>query len=95
MASRYWVSAVSSNWNNTANWSTSSGGSGGASVPGASDDVFFDGSGLGDCVIDAAVNVQSIYNDDTYTGHFDNATNNQSITVGTGGFLFFRGSLSM
>src|SRR5688572_29928063 len=36
-ADRYWISPTQSNWDNTANWSTSSGGASGASVPGASD----------------------------------------------------------
>jgi hypothetical protein len=43
MANRYWVGGTGT-WNtsSTTNWSTSSGGSGGASVPTASDSVFFD-----------------------------------------------------
>jgi hypothetical protein len=43
MADRYWVGGTGS-WSstNTANWSASSGGAGGASVPTASDNVFFD-----------------------------------------------------
>jgi len=43
MADRYWVLGTGS-WSstNTANWSTSSGGAGGASVPTAADNVFFD-----------------------------------------------------
>jgi hypothetical protein len=43
MADRYWVGG-SGNWNstNTGNWSTSSGGSSGASAPVSGDDVFFD-----------------------------------------------------
>lgn len=47
MATRYWVGG-SGTWNtSTTNWSTSSGGSGGASTPGASDTVIFDAnSGL-------------------------------------------------
>ena len=41
MASRYWVGG-SNTWNNsTANWSATDGGGGGATVPGAADDVFF------------------------------------------------------
>ncbi len=43
MADRYWVGGAG-DWNNTAKWSTSSGGSGGASVPSSSDDVFINGS---------------------------------------------------
>jgi hypothetical protein len=38
---RFWI-GDSGNWNDTAHWSTSSGGAGGASVPTASDDVVFD-----------------------------------------------------
>jgi len=43
MATRYWVGG-SGNWNIslTTNWSASSGGAGGASVPGTADDVIFD-----------------------------------------------------
>ena len=43
MADRYWILGTGS-WSstNTVNWSTSSGGVGGASVPTASDNVFFD-----------------------------------------------------
>ena len=43
MANRYWVGGTGS-WttSSTTNWSASSGGSSGASVPTASDSVFFD-----------------------------------------------------
>lgn len=41
MANRFWIGGLG-NWTDTAHWSTSSGGSGGASVPTASDDVVFD-----------------------------------------------------
>lgn len=46
MANRYWVGGAGT-WNTTSttNWSTASGGSSGASVPTASDDVFFDQAG--------------------------------------------------
>jgi len=45
MANRYWVGG-SGTWDatNTANWSTASNGSGGASVPTTADNVFFDSS---------------------------------------------------
>lgn len=49
MADRYWVGGTGT-WNssNTTNWSTSSGGTGGASVPTSVDDVYLDGnSGAG------------------------------------------------
>jgi hypothetical protein len=41
MADRYWIGG-SGSWTDTAKWSTSSGGSGGASVPTSTDNVFFD-----------------------------------------------------
>ena len=51
MANRYWVSGGTGNWNSTTNWSTTSGGLSGATVPSigvAGDDVFFDNvSGVG------------------------------------------------
>lgn len=40
-SSRYWVNG-SGSWNNSSNWSYSSGGQGGASVPSIHDNVFFD-----------------------------------------------------
>jgi len=43
MADRYWVGG-SGNWTDTARWSITSGGSGGASVPTASDAVYIDDS---------------------------------------------------
>ena len=47
MADRFWILGTGS-WSDTAHWSTSSGGSGGANVPTSSDDVFIDAnSGFG------------------------------------------------
>lgn len=37
MAARYWIGTGTGNWSDTANWSTTQGGAGGASVPTASD----------------------------------------------------------
>lgn len=49
MASRYWVGGTG-NYNDTAHWSTTSGGSSGASVPTSTDDVFFDANSGGGTV---------------------------------------------
>lgn len=47
MATRYWIGG-SGNWNDTSNWSSSSGGAGGASVPTSTDNVVIDSnSGFG------------------------------------------------
>jgi hypothetical protein len=41
-ADRYWVGGAAGNWNSAANWSATTGGAGGASVPGANDKPIFD-----------------------------------------------------
>ena len=74
---RYWVASSASNWNNTSNWSTTSGGSGGSSVPGSSDDVYFDSSRVGNCSIDATVNVNSF----TISGYSGTITQQTGITI--------------
>jgi hypothetical protein len=71
MADRYWVLGTGS-WSstNTANWSTSSGGAGGASVPTASDNVFFDANsnvGTGAFTVTMA-NTPRVCNDFTASG---------------------------
>jgi len=57
---RYWVAAIAGNWNNTANWSSSSGGLGGATVPGAGNVAIFNASGNGTCLLDMAPTVGGI-----------------------------------
>jgi len=42
MADRYFIGAIDDLWSKTGNWSTTSGGAGGASVPTLADDVFLD-----------------------------------------------------
>ena len=71
MADRYWVLGTGT-WDSTTttNWSTSSGGSGGASVPTASDNVFFDansnvGTGAFTCTM---ANSPRVCNDFTASG---------------------------
>ncbi len=79
-ANRYWVAGSSSNWNNTANWSTTSGGTGGSAVPVAADAVIFDGGGVGDCAIDLNASVTTIAINSGYTG---TVTQNAGITIAT------------
>lgn len=69
-ANRFWIAGSASNWNNTANWSTSSGGAGGASVPIAGDAAIFDANGLGNCDVDVAVGIDGI-TINGYTGIID------------------------
>jgi hypothetical protein len=62
---RYWVGkGINNNWNNTANWSASSGGAGGATLPVAGDNAIFDGAGTGtyrlSCTINANITVSRL-----------------------------------
>lgn len=57
MADRYRV-GTGGNWNSTTYWSTSSGGSGGASVPGSADNAIFDSNTpTGTVTVDVAVDI--------------------------------------
>lgn len=86
MAARFWVGGTGT-WDaaTTTHWSTTSGGSGGASVPGASDDVTFDGSsGGGTVTVGAAYNPSVIsITMGAFTGTLDFSANNNSPTMGT------------
>ena len=70
MADRYWVGGTGT-WDatSTANWSTSSGGAGGASVPTAADNVIFDaGSDAGGIFTVTMANSPRVCNDITISG---------------------------
>ncbi len=82
MADRYWIlNSGSGNWSNTANWSTTQAGPGGASVPTSSQSAAFTGAENGNCNIDVAVNVSSMIIQG-YSGTIN--TQNNSITIGNG-----------
>ena len=68
-ATRYWVGS-GGNWSDNANWASFSGGGGGATAPGVSDDVIFDGAGTGNSVVDASASatVNSVTVSGGYTG---------------------------
>ena len=82
MANRYWVGG-SGTWDatNTANWSATSGGAGGASVPSLTDVVFFNASSGGGTVTlsdDSFGQYQSI-DCNGYTGTWDGGVRTSSI----------------
>ncbi len=87
MANRFWVGGTGT-WNNsnTTSWSTTTGGAGGASIPGTGDVAIFDGaSGGGTVTVDSpngagAVTVQQI-TCGAFTGTLDFATNNNNVTL--------------
>lgn len=76
MALRYWVGS-SGDWSDTSHWSASSGGAGGASVPGSSDSVVIDAnsssSALSIVLTSTSITVQSITMSGAYLTTFDRA----------------------
>jgi hypothetical protein len=78
MAARYWVNGGNGNWNSTTNWSATSGGSSGASVPTSSDDVFFDSAGNSNSTISATITILSLTIDSGYTATM---THNAVLTI--------------
>jgi hypothetical protein len=85
MANRFWVGGTGT-WDgsNTTNWSTTTGGAGGAAVPGSADAAIFDGSSGGGTVTVAAsiggTNTIQSLTAGAFTGTLDFSVNNPSIT---------------
>jgi len=88
-ANRFWVVAASGNWSNSANWSSTSGGIPGVSVPGAADAVIFDNNGIGNCIIDVNAGIISINVSAAYTGTITQGAN----TITTTGAATFAGGI--
>ena len=91
-ASRYWIATSTANWNDTANWSTSSTGAGGSSVPRSSDIAYFTSNRLGSYNINANVNVLGL-NFSGYIGTITQ-TSTYTITVGTSDWIQTSGTFS-
>ena len=90
MPDRYWVAGGTGNYNSTTNWSATSGGASGASVPTSADNVFFNGSsGAGTATINVASNCANL-NLTGFTGTlaFTNTlqVNGTVLNLGTGGY---------
>src|SRR5580692_397771 len=102
-ANRYWVGLLPGNWSSTLNWSSTSGGLGGSSVPAAADNVFFDGGASplyldnGNCTIDVAVSVTSITISSGYTGTISQGANTIAVSgaASFGGGTFTGGSANI
>lgn len=90
---RYWVSTTPGNWNNPANWSNTIGGSGGYSVPTASDNAVFNANGIGDCELDVSVNLLRI-GINGYTGTIDLSGYDITIAASTRDMTFSSGTLT-
>lgn len=97
-AARYWVLGTGT-WDasNTANWSATDGGSGGASVPSSTDDVFFTAnSGGGTVTLTISSNILSL-NTIGFTGTITvNSSTNRLITIGgTNGLTLSAGVITV
>ena len=73
MADKFWVADIDGDWEVTNNWSTSSGGVGNTTKPGASDDAILDGAGTGDtaCTLSAAASCISVSVTSGYSATLD------------------------
>ena len=91
-ASRYWVSASSSNWNSASNWSATSGGAGGAGIPGSGDMAYFNSAANGSCSIDANANVAG-FSISGYSGTITQGSG-YTITIGTSNFAQSSGTFT-
>ena len=86
MATRFWVTGGTGNWNSTSNWSTSSGGASGASVPGSADAALLDASsGAGTVTLDISPDIQTL-NCAGFTGTLAFSTN--TISLNSTGTIF-------
>lgn len=98
MADRYWVGG-SGNWSDTARWSASSGGAGGASVPTSADNVIFDagsnvGTGTFTVTVDGTSSVPSNCADFSTGGAGGALDGAMTLAFGSTGYLYCYGSLT-
>ncbi len=75
---RYWVGGGGDAfWTTTANWSYSSGGAGGATVPDSTNDVFFNASGNTASTLSAGISIKTL----DMTGYANTLTHNAATTL--------------
>jgi hypothetical protein len=79
MAARYWLGTTSTAWGTTGNWSATSGGAGGESVPTNADDVIFDANGNNPCAVSATSRVCKTFTVDA--GYTSTITHSVQLTV--------------
>lgn len=88
---KHWVASTAQNWNTSANWSLSAGGTGGAGVPTSIQVVYFDNLRNGNCTIDISPTVSALVVNSGYTGTIAHTT--QTITT-SGSAQFSGGTFS-
>lgn len=91
-AKRYWIKTTSAIWNDTANWSSTSTGSSGFSVPGVNDTAYFTSSKNGSCTLDVNISVKHLNIGAGYTGTI--VQGGYSVTIGTTGAVLSGGTFS-
>ncbi|WP_018343022.1 T9SS type A sorting domain-containing protein [Cytophaga aurantiaca] len=78
-------------WSNRENWSATSGGIGGASLPGTNDNIYFDQNSISNAFIDVPVSVKNITLQSTFNAGLVQGGNNNFTVSGNsylgGGFL--------
>jgi hypothetical protein len=84
-ADRFWVASGPGDFSNSASWSATSGGTGGATVPGASDRARFNSLRLGDCTLSTPISVGGILIEAGYSGTISQIAG-QTLAVGSQGF---------
>lgn len=104
MSNRYWIASSDAAWNSSSNWSASSGGSGGASVPSSGDFAFFDASGQGGCLINSVTTVGTLNSQGDHTGrlHVTSDLTSETNLILEGGYfsgsdatIFVRGDMTV
>lgn len=98
MADRYFINGGSNNnWSDTGNWSTTSGGAGGSSVPTSSDAVHLDGNSP-NCVVNASGRVCQSLDCTGYTNTLTmtfNITSSGSVTLSSAMTIAGSGALAV
>ena len=79
----YWVGGAGGSWNNSANWSATSGGAGGIGVPTSTDTAIFDSGDTNSANIDTSISVGNIKINSGYTGTVTEATSSTITISGT------------
>jgi hypothetical protein len=93
MATFYYVTGGSGAWNNSNNWSSTSGGSSGAGIPGSADTAILDGnSGSTNITTDVAINVTAVTLNTGFTGTLTLGSSYGSTVSGT--FTVTQGNLN-
>jgi len=93
---RYWIATTAKNWSDTSAWSMTDGGAGGAAAPTATEDVFFNGNGTGDCTIDlTGSTAKSFSTAAAYTGTIDFATKGFVFQSGSSNTFAHNGTLNL